>query len=166
MASLTQWTWIWINSRSWWWTGRPGVLWFMGSQRVRHAWATELTDWVSISVLMIGLFIFSLTSWFSLQRLYILRICLFLLSCPINWNTVPGSRLLRFLHFCGVGCNFFFISTFLDFSHLSFSWWVWLKVYQFCLSLQRISFNFVDLWYCLSLFNLFLLSSLWFLSFY
>ena len=42
MASLTQWTWVWVNSRSWWWTGRPGVLWFMGSQRVRHDWATAL----------------------------------------------------------------------------------------------------------------------------
>ena len=42
MASLTQWTWIWVNSRSWWWTGRPGVMWFMGSQRVGHAWVTEL----------------------------------------------------------------------------------------------------------------------------
>ena len=34
--------WVWVNSGSWWWTGRPGVLWFMGSQRVRHDWATEL----------------------------------------------------------------------------------------------------------------------------
>ena len=42
MASLTQWTWVWANSRSWWWTGRPGVLLFMGSQRVGHDWATEL----------------------------------------------------------------------------------------------------------------------------
>ena len=42
MASPTQWTWVWVNSQSWWWTGRPGVLWFMGSQRVRHVWATEL----------------------------------------------------------------------------------------------------------------------------
>ena len=42
MASLTQWTWIWVNSGSWWWTGRPGVLWFIGSQRVRHSWATEM----------------------------------------------------------------------------------------------------------------------------
>ena len=42
MASLTQWTWVWINPRCWWWTGRPGVLWFMGSQRVRHNWVTEL----------------------------------------------------------------------------------------------------------------------------
>ena len=42
MASLTRWTWVWVNSRSWWWTGRPGVLLFMGLQRVRHDWATEL----------------------------------------------------------------------------------------------------------------------------
>ena len=37
-----RWTWVWVNSRSWWWTGKPGVLQFMGSQRVGHDWATEL----------------------------------------------------------------------------------------------------------------------------
>ena len=42
MASLPQWTWVWVNSGSLWWTGRPGVLWFMVSQRVGHNWATEL----------------------------------------------------------------------------------------------------------------------------
>ena len=42
MASLTQWPWVWVNSGSWWWTGRPGVLWFMGSQRIGHNWVTEL----------------------------------------------------------------------------------------------------------------------------
>ena len=42
MASLTLWTWVWVNSGSWWWTGRPGVLWFMGLQRVGLDWATEL----------------------------------------------------------------------------------------------------------------------------
>ena len=42
MVSLTRWTWVSVNSRSWWWTGRPGVLRFMGSQRVGHDWATEL----------------------------------------------------------------------------------------------------------------------------
>ena len=41
MASLTQWTWVWVNSRSWWWTGRPGVLQSTGSQRVGHNWPTE-----------------------------------------------------------------------------------------------------------------------------
>jgi len=42
MASPTQWTWVWVNSRSWWWTGRPGVLRFMALQRVGHNWVTEL----------------------------------------------------------------------------------------------------------------------------
>ena len=47
MASPTQWTWVWVNSRSWWWTGRPGVLWFMGWQRVGHDWGTEL-NWTEL----------------------------------------------------------------------------------------------------------------------
>ena len=38
MASPTQWTWVWVNSGSWWWTGRPGVLQSMGLQRVRYDW--------------------------------------------------------------------------------------------------------------------------------
>ena len=46
MASLTGWTWVWVNSGSWWWTGRPSGLRFMGSQRVRHDWATEL-NWIA-----------------------------------------------------------------------------------------------------------------------
>jgi len=53
MASLTRWTWIWVNSGGWCWTGRSGVLGFMGSQRVGHDWATELNwteGWCSSSV--------------------------------------------------------------------------------------------------------------------
>ena len=42
MAPPTQWTWAWVDSGSWWWTGRPGVLGFMGSQSVGHDWAIEL----------------------------------------------------------------------------------------------------------------------------
>ena len=49
MASPTQLTWVWVNSRSWWWTGRPGVLRFVGLQRVRHDWTTEL-NWSKISL--------------------------------------------------------------------------------------------------------------------
>ena len=48
MASPTRWTWVWVSSGSWWWTGRPGVLQSMGSQRVRHNWATELS-WTPLS---------------------------------------------------------------------------------------------------------------------
>ena len=49
---LTQWTWVWVDSGSWWWTGRPGVLQFMGSQRVGHDWATELnwSFWSSVGL--------------------------------------------------------------------------------------------------------------------
>ena len=42
MTSLTGWTWVWASSRSWWWTGKPGVLQSMRSQRVRHDCVTEL----------------------------------------------------------------------------------------------------------------------------
>ena len=45
MASPTRWTWIWVKSESRWWTERPGVLWFMLSQRVGHEWVTEL-NWM------------------------------------------------------------------------------------------------------------------------
>ena len=48
MASPTWWTWVWVNLESWWWTGRPGVLQSMGSQRVRHDWAPEL-NWIAKS---------------------------------------------------------------------------------------------------------------------
>ena len=54
MASLTQWTWVWVDSGNWWWTGKPGVLRFMGSQRVGHNWASEL-NWTCL---------YSLTSTF------------------------------------------------------------------------------------------------------
>ena len=48
MASLIQRIWVWVGSGSWYWMGRPGVLQFMGSQRVRHDWVTEL-NWYSIN---------------------------------------------------------------------------------------------------------------------
>ena len=47
IASPTGWTRVWMNSGSWWWTGRPGVLQFMGLQRVRHDWVTEL-NWLNL----------------------------------------------------------------------------------------------------------------------
>ena len=50
MASLTQWTWVWVNSGSWWWAGRPGMLQSMWSQRVGHDWVTEL-NWTELKVI-------------------------------------------------------------------------------------------------------------------
>ena len=57
MASPTWWTWAWVISVSWWWTGKSGMLQSMGSQRVGHDWATELTwtelnaPWITLSTL-------------------------------------------------------------------------------------------------------------------
>ena len=117
MASLTQWTWVWVSSGSWWWTGRPGVLQSMGSQGVRHDWATEL-NWiellmrlVSFPVLVehflssssmkllfnfahfsIGLFVFSLfictSSTYSLD-LSILSFCQVLI-CALPFHSLNG----------------------------------------------------------------------------
>ena len=53
------WTRVWVNSGSWWWTGRPGVLQFMGSQRVRHDWATEL-NWIFTTTLSTRYFFVSI----------------------------------------------------------------------------------------------------------
>ena len=47
MASLTQWTWVWVNSRRWWWTGRPGMLQSMGSKS-----QTQLGDWTELTELI------------------------------------------------------------------------------------------------------------------
>ena len=47
MASPTWWTWVWVSSGSWWWMGKPGMLQSMGSQRVKHNWATEL-NWTVV----------------------------------------------------------------------------------------------------------------------
>ena len=62
MASLTRWAWVWVNSGSLWWTGRPDVLRFMGSQRVGHDWATEL-NWTEDKSYM----------WYIFTRIWIWR---------------------------------------------------------------------------------------------
>ena len=56
MASPTRWTWVWVNSGSWWWTGRPGMLQFMGLQRVGHDW-TELNWDISLFILVVSVHI-------------------------------------------------------------------------------------------------------------
>ena len=79
MASRTRWTWIWVNG-SWWWTGRPGMLWFMGSQRVRHDWVTEL-NWTECKALAHG------------RRLVIFPLCFptstLKYSCPLWLSNIP-----------------------------------------------------------------------------
>ena len=66
MASPTQWTWVWVDSRNWWWTGRPGVLLFMGSQRVGHDWVTELNWMLNLTEIYLNVFNFWFASFFML----------------------------------------------------------------------------------------------------
>ena len=85
MASLTRWTWVWVNSGSWWWTGRLGVLRLMGLQRVGHDWATEL-NWTELIVLWVLYFLTSVWLLYPLLRVehwchqLLLQKCLFLSS--------------------------------------------------------------------------------------
>ena len=90
MASPTRWTWVWVNSRSWWWTGRPGVLRFMGSQRVGHDWVTEL-NWTVLCHSKISFWLFLIDS------LYSLRFSLFTdIFIIVYWNRLIVAA-LKFL---------------------------------------------------------------------
>ena len=68
MASPTRWTWVWVNSGSWWWTGRPGMLGFMGSQRVGDDWATEL-NWTDSASLFCCIFSLGYLECISLRQM-------------------------------------------------------------------------------------------------
>ena len=69
MVSPTQWPRVWVNSGSWWRTGRPGVLQFMGSQRVGHDWATEQNLALLVVTLVIIMTIFSSITWDNVEKL-------------------------------------------------------------------------------------------------
>ena len=69
MASPTQLTIIWVNSGSWWWTGRFGVLQFMGSQRVRHDWASELNWTLKVATIAPTATVRFISSFYLLRRL-------------------------------------------------------------------------------------------------
>ena len=87
MASPTQWTWVWVVSRNWWWTGKPGVL-HMESQRVRHNWATELkwTESVMLSYhLILCHLLLLLPSVFPSIRVFSNELVLHI-RCPNYWS--------------------------------------------------------------------------------
>ena len=96
MASLTQRTWIWAGSRSWWWTGKPGVLQSMGSQRVGHDWVTELTeDFISVADIPSNGIVGSYgNSVFKILRNYQI---VFQSSCTISDSYQHGMRIIFLL---------------------------------------------------------------------
>ena len=72
MASPARWTWVWVNSRSWWWTGSPGMLEFMGLQRVGHDWVTEL-NWTELMVVFCALTLSFCVGWSSSYNIILVR---------------------------------------------------------------------------------------------
>ena len=123
-ASLTRWMWVQVNSRSWWWTERPGVLQFMGSQRVGHDWVTEL-NWCSFYACFWRVFIINgywilsndflastdIIIWFlsfNLLTQYITLIDLQILKNPCIPGIKPTwSRCMIFLMCCWTLLEFF-----------------------------------------------------------
>jgi len=99
MASLTRWTWVSVNSGSWWWTGRPGVLQFMGSQRVGHDWVTDLILLSSISAQLLIYFM----SLLLLCACSVTKLCLTLcdpmdcspLGSSVHW--ISQARILEWV---------------------------------------------------------------------
>ena len=112
MASLTRWTWVWVNSRSWWRTGRPGVLRFMGLQRVENDWAVaELNPTVHL-IHCSQSYLF----WYkSVHITSLLDESKVLTSIP----TLPGPYLILQLHLNWLIC-FITLSCFLFLEHLSY----------------------------------------------
>ena len=92
-ASPTQWTWVWVNSRSWWWTGRPGVPQFMGSKRVRLDWATDLNLNGFLPVLFMSFFPFRTGQELSLGGIYLL----YNYSLSLSSGDSPRPRLFIIL---------------------------------------------------------------------
>ena len=90
IASLTLWTWVWLNSQSWRWTGRPGVLQSMGSQRTGHDWVTEL-NWGRVRVDILALFLI-LEGRHSVFHYYVsCQFSLVAQSCPTLCNPMDYS---------------------------------------------------------------------------
>ena len=112
MASPTQWTWVWVNSRSCWWTGKPAMLQSMASQIVRHDWATELTDEPNILGSYVILFFTALDFTFTTRHFH--TGCCFHFGQPLHsfWSIshfspiaywVPtdlGSSSFSVIYFC------------------------------------------------------------------
>ena len=86
MASLTQWTWVWVNSGSWLWTGKPGGLQSMGSQRVGHDWATELdwTDWTEVYLPLLCFYFHLHEVYYSVPSLHTC-LCVFRAEIILLW---------------------------------------------------------------------------------
>ena len=102
--------WVWVNSGSWWWTGRPGVLRFMDSQRVGHDWATEL-HWTELKGVHTS--VRWMNKWFpELGRKSLQWQRRILNPRMLSMTTSPCTALFMFVP--SPECSFFEVSGFLE----------------------------------------------------
>ena len=98
MASPTQWTWVWVDSGSWWWTGRPGVLQVMGSQRVIHNWVTEL-NWTELRIILhMVIIMFAMPLhwfWLSMRAKSFSRVWFFIIPSTVAYEAFLSMRFSR-----------------------------------------------------------------------
>ena len=104
LASPTEWTWVWVSSWSWWWREKPGVLQSMGSQRVRHDWATKLNMLIYIVFVE-----YSLNARFvSIKRLAIYNNWIYLTLLKHTFkNSSDGKKKVQvvYLSMCSIKLN-------------------------------------------------------------
>ena len=130
MASPTRWTWVWANSESWWWIGRPGVLQSMGSQTVRHDWATGL-NWGMYLSFYLPKYDIYLCIYHSIYLPTYLSTLL-----PITSNYVSIYLPMTSIHLC------IFLSTYLW--HLSIYVSVFLSAYLHIMSMYLSTYGWMD----------------------
>ena len=125
MASPTQWRWVWVNSGSWWWTGRPGGLWFMVLQRVRHDWVTEL-NWTEEAAPHLLKFCHEIAAIPSHLRDPFLALLLFLnLQFTLSTAVLDSSELSM-----SVGTTFFQTPVNVDILISSYEWWLFSMTFR------------------------------------
>ena len=162
MSSPTQWTWVWVNSRSWWWTGRPSMVQFMGLQRVGHDWATELNwtesrgiiNYFLIKLWYKGKIIFCLTivsfhspasKRYSFKEILGVKFCSVLLIqvarynwCYWFWFTTPWNKLdctfKTINKYCTVTISFIYLGDYyiIKLSSFLINWFEWVWLCLIC----------------------------------
>ena len=129
MVSPTQWTWVWVDFGSWWWTGRPGVLQFMGSQGVGHDWAIE-RNWTETNIIV----------WSKPHSLWRRKMDTNLSDCPGSYSHLITSEVKNH-NSHSISCLIFKTSylIFKTILWIGLTWW--LRWWRICPQCKKPGFN-------------------------
>ena len=130
---MTRWTWVWVNSGSWWWTGKPGMMRFMGLQTVRHDWVSEL-NWTEPHYIHFQIYFQITWVWFlsPLRK--------FLVSTSANFVVGPVLNMTQAINSQFTGCM----------GRQCFPTWMFssIKLNDYCCSVARLCLTLCDLMDC------------------